>query len=127
MDLAGELNRLAGTVGLEVAGAANAWAGTTGLELIGALNRKAGTTGLEFDEVCNLLAGTTGKSGLAALTVTPIGAFASDRTLQDGGHRITQVGQGRLLQGTIVGLLTQAGDRRLDQTGLSVRLAQGAG
>lgn len=45
MDLAGELNRLAGIPYNErigMAGAANLWAGTTGMELVGALNEKAG-------------------------------------------------------------------------------------
>ena len=44
MDLAGEINRLAGIPVAErmgIAGAANLWAGTSGLELVGALNYKA--------------------------------------------------------------------------------------
>ena len=55
-DLQWELNRHAGTSGLDTAGAANAWADTTGLELVGALNAKAGTTNLEFNGVCKRLA-----------------------------------------------------------------------
>jgi len=39
--LTAELNRLAGTTGLDEQGAANAWAGTTGLATVGALNIKA--------------------------------------------------------------------------------------
>lgn len=66
MDLVGELNRLAGTTGLEAAGAANAWAGTTGLELVGALNAKAATTGLELNGVCKLL-GSSALDSNAAL------------------------------------------------------------
>jgi len=66
--LAYELNRLAGTTGLEEQGAANAWAGTTGLALQGALNTKAGTWGIALDGVCNILGGTTGLAAPAALS-----------------------------------------------------------
>lgn len=55
-ELQAELNRLAGTTGLEAAGAASMWAqGSIGLELVGALNLKAGTTGLELGEVLRRL------------------------------------------------------------------------
>jgi len=57
-----ELNRLAGTEGLEAAGAANVWAETEGLELVGALNAKAGTDGVELEGVARLL-GFTGEEG----------------------------------------------------------------
>lgn len=70
VELVGELNRLAGTEGLEEAGAANAYAGTSGLETLGALNEAAGTWGLGMGAVCNLLAGTSGLSPLAALKQT---------------------------------------------------------
>jgi hypothetical protein len=66
-DLQAELNRLAGTTGLDSPGAANVIAGTTGLDLVGALNVKAGTTGLEMNGVCRLLAATYGgNAGLDA-------------------------------------------------------------
>lgn len=71
MELVGELNRLAGTTGLEEAGAANAWAGTVGLETVGALNAKAGTSGLGLDGVCNQLAGTEGLGAPEALSRIP--------------------------------------------------------
>jgi hypothetical protein len=51
-----ELNRLAGTVGLDAAYAANVLAGTTQLDLVGALNVIAGTTGLEFNGVVKAIA-----------------------------------------------------------------------
>jgi len=66
--LAYELNRLAGTTGLDEQGAANAWAGTNGLALQGALNTRAGTWGIALDGVCNLLAGTTNLAAPAALS-----------------------------------------------------------
>lgn len=70
--LTAELNRLAGTTGLDEQGAANAWALTTGLATVGALNIKAeaGRTRDKFkdlDGVCNELASTTGLAAPAAL------------------------------------------------------------
>ena len=59
-----QLNRLAGTTGMDAQGAANVWAGTTGLDLIGALNHKAGITNRAEMKallgILNQLAGTTG-------------------------------------------------------------------
>jgi hypothetical protein len=58
--LTAELNRLAGTTGLDSQGAANAWAGTTGLATVGALNVEAGKTTpaeyLDLQGICNELA-----------------------------------------------------------------------
>ncbi len=72
LELAGELNRIARTSGLDAAGAANVYAGTSGLEVVGALNVKAGntaTTGyLDLQGVCNQLAGTTGLGTVLALS-----------------------------------------------------------
>ena len=70
--LIAELNRLAGTTGLDEQGAANAWASTTGLATVGALNIKAeaGRTRDKFkdiDGICNELASTTGLAAPAAL------------------------------------------------------------
>lgn len=70
--LTAELNRLAGTTGLDEQGAANAWAGTTGLSTVGALNIKAqaGRTRDKFkdiDGICNELASKTGLAAPAAL------------------------------------------------------------
>ena len=67
-----ELNRLAGTVGLDSQGAANAYASTTGMPVVGALNIKAQSsrTGDKFkdiDGICNEIAGTTGLAAPAAL------------------------------------------------------------
>lgn len=59
MDLPAELNRLAGTTGLDAAGAANALAGTDDLELVGALNVAAGTTGRELNGALHALTGNT--------------------------------------------------------------------
>ena len=56
-ELATNLNRLAGTIGLEAQGAANAWAGTENLDLVGALNLLAHTTHLELNGVLRVLAG----------------------------------------------------------------------
>lgn len=70
-EITAELNRLAGTTGLEAAGAANAFAGTTGLDIVGALNMAIGRTSpatwLDLGGVCNLLAGTTGLEPAGAL------------------------------------------------------------
>lgn len=51
-----EINRLAGTDGLEAQRVANVLAGTTGKELLYALNVIAGTTGKEFNRVVQLIA-----------------------------------------------------------------------
>jgi hypothetical protein len=63
--LTNELNRLAGTTGLDEQGAANAWADTTGLATVGALNIKASSSRTrdkfkDINGICNELAGTTG-------------------------------------------------------------------
>lgn len=69
MEVVGELNRLAKTIGRGEQAAANIYAGTTGLEAVGALNVKAGTTGLDMQGVCNKLAGTTGYGTVKALSL----------------------------------------------------------
>lgn len=87
-DLCAELNRLAGTTGLEAAGAANVIAGTTGLEVVGALNVRAGTSGLELNGVCRYLAGVyDGNTELDAQ-----GALASIEELQGVGELLTEAG-----------------------------------
>lgn len=78
MSLQADLNRLAGTTGLDAQGAANVWAGTTGRDLVGALNVVAGTVGVELNGVIKLLAATYGgnpalDSGGALGTAIPIG------------------------------------------------------
>jgi len=70
--LATELNRLAGTTGLDSQGAANVYASTTGLGVVGALNIKVSSSRTrdkfkDIDGVCNELAGTTGLAAPAAL------------------------------------------------------------
>lgn len=70
--LAAELNRLAGTSGLDEQGAANAYALTTGLATVGALNIKAQAARTrdkfkDIDGICNELAGTTSLAAPAAL------------------------------------------------------------
>lgn len=70
--LTAELNRLAGTTGLDEQGAANAWAGTTGKATVGALNYKASSSRSpnafkDLDGICNELASTTGLAAPAAL------------------------------------------------------------
>lgn len=60
------LNRLAGTSGLDAQRAANIWAGTTSKDLQGALNVKAGTTGKDIEGALNVIAGTNGKAANAA-------------------------------------------------------------
>ena len=50
-----EINRLAGTSGVEAQRAANILAGTTGKELLFCLNKIAGTSGKEFNGVVNLI------------------------------------------------------------------------
>ncbi len=57
-----EINRLAGTDGLEAQRAANLLAGTTGKELLFALNKIAGTSGKEFNGVVGLVASQNGGS-----------------------------------------------------------------
>jgi len=58
-----ELNRLAGTDGLEAQRAANVLAGTEGKELLYALNVLAGTDGKEFNFVVKLIDETAGGGG----------------------------------------------------------------
>ena len=58
-----EINRLAGTDGLEAQRAANILAGTTGKELLFALNTIAGTTGKEFNGVLRLISLANGGDG----------------------------------------------------------------
>lgn len=70
--LTAELNRLAGTTGLDEQGAANAWAGTTGKATVGALNYKVSSSRApsafkDIDGICNELAGKTGLAAPAAL------------------------------------------------------------
>ncbi len=57
-----EINRLAGTDGLEAQRAANVLAGTSGRELLFALNTIAGTTGKEFNGVVRLVSLLNGGS-----------------------------------------------------------------
>ena len=59
-ELAGNLNRLAGSQGLDAQGAANFWAGTSQLDLVGALNLIAGTSHLELNGVIKVLASQHG-------------------------------------------------------------------
>ena len=73
-----ELNRLAGTSGLDAAGAASAWAGVTGEDLVGALNLKAGTWGINLDGIANLLAGTQSLAAPAALASITSGSPSWD-------------------------------------------------
>ena len=70
--LTAELNRLAGTAGLDSQGAANTYAGTNRLGVVGALNIKASSSRTsdkfrDIDGICNELAGTTGLAAPAAL------------------------------------------------------------
>ena len=58
-----DLNRLAGTDGLEAQRAANILAGTTGKELLYALNVLAGTEGKEFNFVVRLIDANAGGDG----------------------------------------------------------------
>ena len=58
-----DLNRLAGTDGLEAQRAANILAGTTGKELLYALNVLAGTEGKEFNFVVKLIDANAGGDG----------------------------------------------------------------
>ena len=60
------LNRLAGTTGLDAQRAANIWAGVSGKDLVGALNAKAGTTGKDIQGALNSIAGTSGLGANAA-------------------------------------------------------------
>jgi hypothetical protein len=57
-----EINRLAGTSGLEAQRAANILAGTTGKELLFCLNKIAGTSGKEFNRAVGLVALQNGGS-----------------------------------------------------------------
>lgn len=67
MEIQRELNRLAGTTGLDAQAAANDWAGTTQKDLLGALNAKNSSSGLGLNAVCNAIAGTSKKEAKAAL------------------------------------------------------------
>ena len=58
-----DLNRLAGTDGLEAQRVANILAGTTGKELLYALNVLAGTDGKEFNFVVKLIDANAGGGG----------------------------------------------------------------
>ena len=58
-----EINRLAGTEGLEAQRAANVLAGTSGRELLYALNVVAGTFGKEFNGVMRLISLANGGDG----------------------------------------------------------------
>lgn len=58
-----EINRLAGTTGLEAQKAANVLAGTSGRELLYALNEIAGTEGKEFNGVIRLISLLNGGDG----------------------------------------------------------------
>lgn len=58
-----ELNRLAGTDGLEAQRVANILAGTSGKELLYALNVLAGTDGKEFNFVVKLIDENAGGGG----------------------------------------------------------------
>lgn len=73
-----ELNRLAGTDGLEAQRAANVLAGTTGKDMLFALNKIAGTTGREFNSTVSLIAsqngGTAGVDADLALLVLSVGS-----------------------------------------------------
>lgn len=62
-----QLNRLAGTTGLDSDLAANLFAGTQDMACLGALNHAAGTVGLELRAVCNKIAGTTDLDEVRAL------------------------------------------------------------
>ncbi len=65
--LQSQLNRLAGTTGLDSDLAANLFAGTEDMACLGALNHAAGTVGLELRAVCNKIAGTTDLDEVRAL------------------------------------------------------------
>lgn len=72
MEVQGELNRLAKTVGLGEAAAACLYAGIAiGTEVVGALNAKNGTVGMELQGVANALAGTDGLGVAGALSSIP--------------------------------------------------------
>jgi len=58
-----EINRMAGTSGLEAQRAANVLAGTSGKELLFALNTIAGITGREFNGVIRLISSQNGGDG----------------------------------------------------------------
>jgi hypothetical protein len=79
MEVQGELNRIANTVGLGEALAANIIASSLtattvrGMETVGALNLAAGTVGLDMQGAANDLAGTVGLGTALALSkVSPI-------------------------------------------------------
>ena len=112
-ELVAELNRLAGTTGLEAAGAANEWAGTQGLELVGALNAKAGTSGLELLGVLNVLAGTKGLGANEAATrISGAGAFEAELDLALIGFNDAEV----TFDGFLLEIETDAPGVRFDST-----------
>lgn len=74
MSLTSELNRLAGTTGLEAQGAAQAWSGQPGMELLGCLNAVNGTRGVGLLGVLNSLAGTVALGEDAAAAAITGGA-----------------------------------------------------
>lgn len=84
-----EINRLAGTDGLEAQRAANVLAGTSGRELLFALNTIAGTVGKEFNGVVRLISLLNGGDGekdaniaFAELDFGSISIGGFDTTLQ---------------------------------------------
>lgn len=90
-DLQAELNRLAGTSGLDAQRAANVGAGTAGLDLVGALNVWAGTSGLEMNGALKALAADLGGSpsadGPGALvTASRVGVLQSESTWRVRGE-----------------------------------------
>lgn len=97
-----ELNRLAGTSGLEAAGAANALAGTSGLEVVGALNAAAGTAGIEFAGVCRRLAILYGGNpsfdpNLALASIASMSVGVDTLLLESGDDIALETGEGALL------------------------------
>lgn len=92
LEVAGELNRIAKTVGLDEAGAANAYAGTVGLEAVGALNVKLSRSSAPLNTNMGFESGTAGwtavggtlaisttvfHSGIQAGQLTPDGITAT--------------------------------------------------
>jgi len=95
-ELVSELNRLAGTSGLEAAGAANAWAETTRLELVGALNYKASTGGLELEGAIRAIAlaqgGNPNLSVVGMLASLPFVVLATFLVTEGLDHLLTEAG-----------------------------------
>lgn len=79
-ELHAEMNRLAGTTGLDAQGAAQIAANAPGADLIGALNRKNGSTGLDLLAVLNALAGTSHLDMNKAAASIPAGAQGAGPT-----------------------------------------------